>query len=326
MSNAALILLRAHLDQVRQSGKTTVPLTAAARQVLPVLGRRAPVNLRAGLAPAVVAEPSVPERPLPVREQVARPSVAPTPAPAPRERPASEWSQPSAAPAFRPAAERSILEVPGATVAEKLANLAAMAEADPAPRALGSLRETMVFAVGSAEAQLMFVGEAPGAEEERQREPFVGPAGQLLTKIIENAMGLQRAGVYISNICKFRPGMGEGQGSRNRQPTPEEMNACLPYIQTEIRLIRPQVIVALGATAASGLGLPGAVGRLRSRFHEVDGIPTMVTYHPSYILRQEQEGGGMVARRQVWEDMLMVMEKIGLPISVKQRGYFKPKG
>ena len=211
-------------------------------------------------------------------------------------------------------------------MAEKLAHLAAMAAADPVPRSLGTLRETMVFAVGSPEARLMFVGEAPGAEEERQREPFVGPAGQLLTKIIENAMGLQRAAVYISNICKFRPSMGEGQGSRNRQPTAEEMNACVQYIQTEIRLIRPTVIVALGATAATGLGLVGAVGRLRSRFHEVDGVPAMVTYHPSYILRQEQEGGGMIARRQVWEDMLMVMEKLGMPISEKQRGYFKPKG
>jgi len=201
-----------------------------------------------------------------------------------------------------------------------------MAEADQAPRALGTLRPTMVFAVGNPEARLMFVGEAPGAEEERQREPFVGPAGQLLTKIIENAMGMQRSSVYISNICKFRPSMGEGQGSRNRQPTAVEMQACVRYIQTEIRLIRPTVIVALGGTASTGLGIEGPVGRLRSRFHQVDGIPTMVTYHPSYILRQEQEGGGMIARRQVWEDMLMVMEKLGMPISDKQRAFFKPKG
>ena len=210
-------------------------------------------------------------------------------------------------------------------MAEKINNLAMMAESDPIPQSLGTLRQTMVFAVGSPEARLMFVGEAPGEHEEQMREPFVGPAGQLLTKIIENAMGLQRSSVYISNICKFRPSTGANQGSRNRAPTPEEMAACVRYIQTEISLIRPAVIVALGATAATGLGIIGAVGRLRNRFHAVDGIPTMVTYHPSYILRQEMEGGGTVARRQVWEDMLMVMEKLGLPISEKQRGFFKPK-
>jgi DNA polymerase len=208
---------------------------------------------------------------------------------------------------------------------EKLANLAAQAESDLKPRALGTLRDTMVFAVGSPQATLMFVGEAPGVEEERQREPFVGPAGQLLTKIITNAMGLRREDVYISNICKFRPSMGEGQGSRNRPPTAEEMAACLPYIQTEIALIRPQIIVALGATASTGLGIDGPVGRLRGRFHELNGTPVMVTYHPSYLLRQDQDGKGMEARRLVWEDMLIVMEKLGMSINDKQRNFFKPK-
>jgi len=201
-----------------------------------------------------------------------------------------------------------------------------MAEEDPKPKALGTLRDTMVFAVGNPQASLMFIGEAPGAEEERQREPFVGPAGQLLTKIITNAMGLRREDVYISNICKFRPIVDGVQGSRNRQPTAEEMAACLPYIRTEISLIRPQVIVALGATAAQGLGIEGGVGRLRARFHEFQGIPVMVTYHPSWLLRQEQENKGNESKRLVWEDMLMVMERLGMNISEKQRSFFKPKG
>ena len=169
----------------------------------------------------------------------------------------------------------------------------------------------------------MFVGEAPGAEEEKLREPFVGPAGQKLTAIIK-AMGLDRPKVYISNICKFRPAM-ENQGSGNRKPSAEEMRACLPFVLKEIDLIKPKVIVALGATAAEGLGIPGTVGGLRGKFHSTSGIPTMVTYHPSYLLREEQTGDGIRAKRAVWEDMLKVMEKLGLPISEKQRGYFQAK-
>ena len=215
------------------------------------------------------------------------------------------------------------LEVAGATIEEKLAALRVMAETWEPARAMESLRKTMVFAVGSPQASLMFVGEAPGAEEEKVGEPFVGPAGQKLTAIIK-AMGLDRPQVYISNICKFRPAM-DNQGSGNRKPTAEEMRACLPFVLKEIDLIKPKVIVALGATAAEGLGIPGTVGGLRGKFHSTSGIPTMVTDHPSYLLREEQTGDGIRATRQVWEDMLKVMEKLGLPISEKQRGYFQAK-
>lgn len=216
-----------------------------------------------------------------------------------------------------------LIEVAGDTREEKLAALRALAETWEPARALESLRQTMVFAVGDPQAKLMFVGEAPGAEEEKLREPFVGPAGQKLTAIIK-AMGLDRSAVYISNICKFRPAM-DNQGSGNRKPTAEEMRACLPFVLTEIDIIRPQVIVALGATAAEGLGMPGSVGGLRGRFHTTSGIPTMVTYHPSYLLREEKMGDGIRAKRQVWEDMLKVMERLGLPISEKQRGFFQAK-
>lgn len=217
----------------------------------------------------------------------------------------------------------SLIEVSGATNAEKLAALAAMAEADPSPRSLGTLRDTMVFAVGNPEAEIMLIGEAPGFEEERQREPFVGPAGQKLTGIL-TAMGLKHSDVYISNICKFRPGIEGNQGTSNRAPSEAEMNSCLPYILTEIAIIAPKVIIALGATATIGLGIGKGVTTLRGKFHEVAGIPTMVTYHPSYILREEKlAGNGLRAKREVWEDMLKVMEKVGLPISDKQRSYFK---
>jgi DNA polymerase len=206
---------------------------------------------------------------------------------------------------------------------DRIAALRAQAAQCPRCRSLGSLRDTMVFAVGSPDAAVMFVGEAPGAEEEKQTEPFVGPAGQLLTKIIQ-AMGLSRSTVYISNICKYRPKIeGGAQGSKNRPPTAEEMAACLPYIKEEISIIGPKVIVALGSTASTGLGIEGSVGRLRGQFREFQKIPVMVTYHPSFLLRREQEdGGGIAEKRLVWEDMLMVMEHVGLPISEKQRGYF----
>lgn len=216
-----------------------------------------------------------------------------------------------------------LLQVPGDSREEKLTALRAMAESWQPALSMPSLRKTMVFAVGSPHASLMFVGEAPGAEEEKLREPFVGPAGQKLTAIIK-AMGLERPQVYISNICKFRPAM-DNQGSGNRKPTAEEMRACVSFVLTEIDIIQPKVIVALGATAAEGLGLQGSVGSLRGRFHTTCGIPTMVTYHPSYLLREEKMGDGIRAKRQVWEDMLQVMEQLELPISEKQRGYFKAK-
>ncbi|MES2594844.1 MAG: uracil-DNA glycosylase [Verrucomicrobiota bacterium] len=216
------------------------------------------------------------------------------------------------------------IEVTGETKAEKLAALAAIAETAPEARALGTLRDTMVFAVGNPEAQILLIGEAPGYEEEKQREPFVGPAGQKLTGILK-AMGLERGDVYISNICKFRPATdGPNQGTANRAPNEAEMATCLPYVLTEISIIQPKVIVALGGVACKGLGIGEGVMRLRGRFYDVQGIPTMVTYHPSYILREEKlAGGGIRAKRECWEDMLKVMEKVGLPINDKQRGYFQ---
>lgn len=210
------------------------------------------------------------------------------------------------------------------TKAERLARVRALAEAAPEARGLGTLRETMVFAVGNPDARLMLIGEAPGYQEERQREPFVGPAGEKLTQILK-AMGLPREAVYISNICKFRPAIegGGDQGTKNRKPTDLEMRVCLPFVKAEIDIVQPVCIVALGATAAEGMGFSGAVGKLRGQVHQVNGTPMIVTYHPSYILREEKEGGGMQVKRQVWEDMLAAMEILELPISDKQRGYFK---
>jgi DNA polymerase len=187
----------------------------------------------------------------------------------------------------------------------------------------------VVFGVGNLGARIMFVGEAPGAEEEQQGEPFVGPAGQLLTKMIK-AMGLDRGDVYIGNIMNWRPELparGDGTQVGNREPTPEEMAFCLPFITAQIEVISPVLIVALGATATRGLLGPHSfrtLGDVRGRWHDYRGRPLRVTYHPSYLLRKEAEGRSAAnrAKRTVWEDFLAVMERAGIPITDKQRNYF----
>jgi len=182
---------------------------------------------------------------------------------------------------------------------------------------LASSRKNVVFGVGSIDAQLMFVGEAPGADEDEQGEPFVGKAGQLLTKIIQ-ATGLGRADVYIANILKCRPDT-PGQSAGNRKPTSDEMATCIPYLHEQIDLIRPKVIVALGATAVDGLlGKTLGITKLRGTWKTYRGTPLMPTYHPAYLLRNQ----AMSEKRKVWEDMLAVMEKLGMPITEKQRNYF----
>ena len=181
---------------------------------------------------------------------------------------------------------------------------------------LAKARKNVVFGVGNIDAELMFVGEAPGADEDAQGEPFVGAAGQLLTKIIQ-AMGLTRQKVYIANILKCRPDT-PGQSYGNRKPTLEEMQTCIPYLEAQIDLIKPKVMVALGGTATEGLLGLGGIMKLRGNWQTYRGIPVMPTYHPSYLLRNQAPP----EKRRVWEDMMQVMEKLGMPISEKQRGYF----
>ena len=181
---------------------------------------------------------------------------------------------------------------------------------------LASSRKNVVFGVGNIDAQLMFVGEAPGADEDIQGEPFVGLAGALLTKMIQ-AMGLQRSDVYIANILKCRPDT-PGQASGNRKPTPDEMTTCIPYLHEQIDLIRPRVLVGLGATAIEGLLGKTGIMKLRGQWQVYRGTPLMPTFHPAYLLRNQS----MSEKRKVWEDMLAVMEKLEMPISEKQRNYF----
>ena len=205
---------------------------------------------------------------------------------------------------------------------EKIQELAALRE-----RALGCLkcphlarfRSNVVFGEGDPDAAILFVGEAPGADEDEAGRPFVGAAGQLLNKMIA-AMGLERDQVYIANIVKCRPDMPSKSMPGNRKPTSQEMATCLPYVASQIEIIRPRVIVALGATAVEGLlGKSKVVmATVRNRWHEFRGIPVMPTYHPAYLLRNQS----MSEKRKVWEDLLAVMERASLSISDKQRGYF----
>ncbi|MDQ8202951.1 uracil-DNA glycosylase family protein [Pelagicoccus sp. SDUM812003] len=176
----------------------------------------------------------------------------------------------------------------------------------------------VVFGVGNIDADIFFCGEAPGADEEIQGEPFVGKAGQLLTKMIQ-AMGLQREDVYIGNIMNWRPEMPTPTG--NRPPTLEEMNFCLPYLKAQVAVVQPKLIVALGATAVKGLLGADSFRSLRDvkgQWQEFEGVPVMPTYHPSYLLRNDTKRD----KRAAWEDWLKVMEKAGLPISERQQGFF----
>jgi DNA polymerase len=182
---------------------------------------------------------------------------------------------------------------------------------------LAASRTQTVFGTGNPDAELMFIGEAPGADEDAQGEPFVGRAGQLLTKIIET-MGFTRDDVYIANVLKCRPDM-PARTSGNRPPTPDEIQTCLPYLAEQIDVIQPKVLVALGATAVEGLlGTRGTMRDLRGRWHSHHDTPLMITYHPSYLLRNQTPA----EKRKVWEDMLLVLEKLDRPISEKQRRYF----
>jgi uracil-DNA glycosylase len=183
---------------------------------------------------------------------------------------------------------------------------------------LASTRTQTVFGVGNPDAELMFIGEAPGADEDRRGEPFVGRAGHLLTKIIET-MGFKRSDVYIANVLKCRPDMPRGS-SGNRPPTPVEMQTCLPYLTQQIDIIQPKVLIALGATAVEGLlGSRGVMREMRGKWHSHQDTPLMITYHPSYLLRSQAQS----EKRKVWEDMLQVLERIDRPITEKQRNYFR---
>lgn len=189
-----------------------------------------------------------------------------------------------------PVAETSVISAHAETLEEIRADLGECRRCG-----LCDGRTNIVFGVGNPEARLVFVGEAPGRDEDLQGEPFVGAAGQLLTRIIQ-AMGFKREEVYICNLLKCRP-------PQNRDPQPEEVEACSPFMLRQVRAIGPKVLVALGKFAAQTLlQSKTPISKLRGQFHDYHGIPLMPTFHPSALLRDEK------LKRPVWEDMQKVMK------------------
>ena len=218
--------------------------------------------------------------------------------------------------------EPSVYDLPKLSADKKESALAKLRDETLACVRCGHLvssRTQVVFGVGTVHADLVFVGEAPGQDEDKEGEPFVGAAGKLLTKIIQ-ATGLDRDKVYIANILKCRPDT-PGKVYGNRKPRPEEMETCFPWVKRQIEIIQPKVMVALGGTAVEGLlgKMPSGITRLRGNWQEYRGVPVMPTFHPSYLLRNQS----WVIKRHVWEDMMKVMNRLNMPISDKQRGYFQ---
>jgi uracil-DNA glycosylase family 4 len=166
---------------------------------------------------------------------------------------------------------------------------------------LARTRKQTVFGVGPVDAELCFIGEAPGRDEDRKGEPFVGAAGQLLNRIIV-ACGMKREDVYICNILRCRP-------PDNRLPLPNEAHNCREYLERQLELVRPKYLCALGACAAQNLlGTTLSIGRLRGRFHDYHGIPVLCTYHPAFLLRNPEK------KKDVWEDMKKLLAHMGRPV------------
>lgn len=303
---AALTILTDELRRLKAQGVKTVRISPESVATLRRVVQAGKKDQPAPPAPAPVVSDSTVRSAAPARE-VATPA-APAAPPEPKLPPPTPFT------------------LPAGTKDERMAALRAIVLNDPVCASHVRPGKKIVVGVGTLDAKIMFVGEAPGAEEEVQGEPFVGPAGQLLTKMIQG-MGLKRESVYIGNIMNWRPELPMGAGGvqyGNRAPTVEEMNYCLPYLRAQIEIVQPDVLVALGATAAQGLlgiGTFKTLGEVRGRWKDFDGKPLMVTYHPSYILREPTNK----KKRMIWEDLLMVMERAGLPVSDKQRAYFLDK-
>lgn len=308
------------LHTLQAQGVSRLPVDEGARGILREWMLAAKRGLTAPRRPQVPVE-------LPPPAAVPQPPAA-VPAPAPQEAPAAndivselregipdltqenteeEWEV-----FFRPA---------GATPEEQWEAAARMLPRWEPLRQLGTLRPTAVLGVGCRSAAVMFVGDAPGYQDEKEQTPFRGEAGGKLDGMLK-AMGLTRETVYLTHLVKFRPAQPR-QTINTRPPNEKEIKTSLPVLDWEVRMVRPRVIVALGVIAARGLlgggNLPLAA--YQERGGRYNGIPVVVTHHPSYLLRTSD----LAERRRLWEEMLRVMEMAGLPISDKQRGYFLKK-
>ncbi|TWT32987.1 uracil-DNA glycosylase [Blastopirellula retiformator] len=231
-------------------------------------------------------------------------AAAPVEPPPPVEPPKHDTTVPPTSP--EPSPSEPPTPVASGNPQQQLDQLAAEVAQCVKCEELACTRTQTVFGVGSPTARICFFGEAPGADEDKQGEPFVGRAGQLLTQIIE-ACTFKREEVYILNTLKCRP-------PGNRNPTPEENANCMPYFVRQLEIIQPEYIVCLGKFAAQNLlQSEAAIGRLRGQFHEYNGAKVIATYHPAYLLRNP------AAKRDVWEDMKMMLRDMGIPIPGDKR-------
>lgn len=247
-----------------------------------------------GLPPAPPAPPPARTAPPPAPR-----SDASSPAPRPPVMPAATAVRPVAAPVAAGA-------TPPAELGDGSLEALQAALAGCTRCRLSQGRKHIVFGVGNPQADLMFIGEGPGADEDRLGEPFVGAAGQMLTKII-GAMGLSRDDVYIANIVKCRP-------PDNRAPFVDEVEQCYPYLRKQIETVAPKVIVTLGGSAGQAiLGVTTAVSRLRGNWFKYGDIAVMPTFHPSYLIREQDPQAQKERKKLVWDDMQKVMAKLGLP-------------
>ncbi len=287
-------------------------LIRIARQRLEWLSRsgidRIPTPKWSAPRPARPAAPSTPVAAQP------SPTIATTPPAPPRPQPIAATPPPPPPPSRVPALAASLFDdtplgseavVPIDQRLPILNELAGQVAACTKCPQLAQTRTQTVFSSGTASPRLMFIGEAPGADEDRTGIPFVGKAGQLLNDMITKGMGLSRDDVYVANVLKCRP-------PENRTPEPDEMANCFGYLERQIEVVHPEFLCLLGKTAATAMlntALP--MSRLRSKWHRYRGIPTIATYHPSYLLRQP------AAKKEAWEDLQMLMLAMGLKVPKK---------
>jgi uracil-DNA glycosylase len=304
---------RAWVEYLRDSGLEEAQLSDP--EVLRSAPRPAPhpaSSERSAVSPAQTAQAQTAQAQT-AQAQTAQAQTAqaqPHPARGPDQSPAASpppiAAKTTTAPVPRPARDPSTPTDP----AERKRRLAVLAEevASCTKCSLHETRTNAAFARGNPEAELLFVGEGPGAEEDRQGLPFVGAAGQLLDKMIV-AMGYARDDVYICNVVKCRP-------PKNRKPEPDEVTACKPYLEEQVALVNPKVMVALGATGVQGLlGTSTGITRMRGSWKVYRGrIPLMPTFHPAYLLRQAEK------KRDVWNDLKQVMARLGKEPPQKKRG------
>lgn len=276
-------------------------------------GRPAPV------AQIPVARPAEPASPPPMQQDAPVEMDAPA---APEASLSAELSKPLPEEPVQVHDEVPFFRPGGSNAEEAWANMRRILPTWPPLRQLGTLREKMVLPQGNPQADIVFVGDAPGYYDEKAGLPFQGEAGGKLDGMLK-AMGLTREQVYLTQLLKFRPAQPR-QTLNTRPPSDKELLFSLPVFDFEMQLVQPRVIVALGVIAARGLLQQGnlPLAAYQERTWNFQGIPVVVTHHPSYLLRTSDLG----ERRRLWEEMLHVMEIAGLPINDKQRGYFLPKG